>query len=144
MSLFVPQVNSESEENFQATSAFSPLALACAPYHRNFNPHTNRRFLSAPYAGTGYLPTVIRPPIGYPQNSLIHHLSPSSLASDLYSSSACISEKTVTTSPGSASSSEKTTYSEWQYFIKMAYSNERKPQFKRERKRENRFIWYFV
>lgn len=112
LSFFVLQVNSESEENFQATSAFSPLALACSPYHRNFHPHTNRRFLSAPYAGTGYLPTVIRPPVGYPQNSLLHHLTPSSLASDLYSSNACISEKPVTTSPGSASSSEKTTYSE--------------------------------
>lgn len=129
LSFFVLQVNSESEENFQATSAFSPLALACSPYHRNFHPHTNRRFLSAPYAGTGYLPTVIRPPIGYPQNSLLHHLTPSSLASDLYSSNACISEKPVTTSPGSASSSEKTTYSEWQYFIKMACANEKKKPF---------------
>lgn len=106
-------MNSESEDSIQAASAFSPLALGCSPFHRNFSPHhANRRFLSAPYAGTGYLPTVIRPPLGYPQNALaMHHLAPSSVANDVYNNS-CISDKPVTTSPGSASSSEKTTYSE--------------------------------
>lgn len=107
------QVNSASEESFQAASAFSPLAMGCSPFHRSFNPHANRRFLSAPYAGTGYLPTVIRPPLGYPQNALaMHHLAPSSVSNDIYGNNSCISDKPVTTSPGSASSSEKTTYSE--------------------------------
>lgn len=114
MKRLIIQMNSEPDENFQTASAFSPLAMACSPFHRNFNPHSNRRFLSAPYAGTGYLSTVIRPPVAYPQNTLMHHLTPSSIANDIYSNNSCISDKPVTTSPGSATSSEKTTFSEWQ------------------------------
>ncbi|XP_063989952.1 doublesex- and mab-3-related transcription factor A2 [Diachasmimorpha longicaudata] len=67
------------EDNLQPKSAFSPLAGAlvsaaaasaassasayvsrggyCGP-----SPPTRHRFLAAPYTGTGYLPTVIRPP----------------------------------------------------------------------------------
>ena len=69
------------EDSLQPKSAFSPLAGAlasaaaasvasasataayvsrggyCGP-----SPPTRHRFLAAPYTGTGYLPTVIRPP----------------------------------------------------------------------------------
>ncbi|KDR19787.1 Doublesex- and mab-3-related transcription factor A2, partial [Zootermopsis nevadensis] len=46
-------------------SAFSPLGALGPPphqFHHRYSPQSHRRFLAAPYAGTGYLPTVIRPP----------------------------------------------------------------------------------
>ncbi|KAF3421340.1 hypothetical protein E2986_08293, partial [Frieseomelitta varia] len=67
------------EDNLQPKSAFSPLAGALASaaaasasvsaayasraaYCTTPIPSTRHRFLAAPYAGTGYLPTVIKPP----------------------------------------------------------------------------------
>ncbi|KAG8254019.1 Doublesex- and mab-3- transcription factor A2 [Homalodisca vitripennis] len=77
-------------------SAFSPLGPPCSSLHRaHFSPQA-RRFLSAPYSGTGYLPTVIRPP---PEYALPLHL---------YSAP----EKTTASSPGSNTGSDKTSYSE--------------------------------
>lgn len=69
------QINSPSaEESLQLQSAFSPMSMACIPFPRNLSSpqqqqhhhhhhhhHMNRKFLSAPYTGTGYLPTIIRP-----------------------------------------------------------------------------------
>lgn len=49
---------SGTHEEVSAPSAFSPLGPP--PNFHRYSP--SRRFLSAPYAGTGYLPTVIRPP----------------------------------------------------------------------------------
>ncbi|XP_057321650.1 doublesex- and mab-3-related transcription factor A2 [Microplitis mediator] len=96
------------EDSLQPKSAFSPLAGAlasaasaasaasvsayasragyCGP-----SPPTRHRFLAAPYAGTGYLPTVIRPP---------NQTSHSNGTSDAYRE----------TSPDDAS--DKTSYSE--------------------------------
>ncbi|XP_060536621.1 doublesex- and mab-3-related transcription factor A2-like [Cylas formicarius] len=74
------------------TPAFPPL-MPPQNFHR-YCP--SRRFLSAPYAGTGYLPTIIRPPADY--------LSVGQLQ-DIYNS-----EKA--TSPGSNAESDKTSYSE--------------------------------
>ncbi|KAH0561143.1 hypothetical protein KQX54_013743, partial [Cotesia glomerata] len=69
------------EDSLQPKSAFSPLvgalasaaavSAASAASASNYtsraaycgpSPPTRHRFLAAPYAGTGYLPTVIRPP----------------------------------------------------------------------------------
>lgn len=77
-------------------SAFSPLGPP-ANFHR-YSP--SRRFLSAPYAGTGYLPTVIRPPPDYPMGLMagVH---------EMYSA-----EKAAASSPGSNTGSDKTSYSE--------------------------------
>ncbi|XP_011705022.1 PREDICTED: uncharacterized protein LOC105460290, partial [Wasmannia auropunctata] len=69
------------EDNLQPKSAFSPLAGALASaavasaasvsaaayasraaYCTTPIPSTRHRFLAAPYTGTGYLPTVIKPP----------------------------------------------------------------------------------
>ncbi|KOC63239.1 Doublesex- and mab-3-related transcription factor A2 [Habropoda laboriosa] len=67
------------EDSLQPKSAFSPLAGALASaaaasasvsaayasraaYCTTPIPSTRHRFLAAPYAGTGYLPTVIKPP----------------------------------------------------------------------------------
>ncbi|CAH2058009.1 unnamed protein product, partial [Iphiclides podalirius] len=44
---------------YQSKSAFSPLT------HQSFKFSPSRRFLTPPYSGTGYLPTVIRPPPDY-------------------------------------------------------------------------------
>lgn len=74
-------------------SAFSPLGPP-GNFHR-YSP--SRRFLSAPYAGTGYLPTVIRPPTDYGL-SMVH---------DIYAG-----DKTNASSPGSNTGSDKTSYSE--------------------------------
>lgn len=73
------QVCTETRE--EPRSAFSPLGLI----------NRGRRFLTAPYSGTGYLPTVIRPP-----PELLHH--------PLYPPAP---------SPGSATGSDRTSYSEW-------------------------------
>ncbi|EFA07078.1 doublesex- and mab-3-related transcription factor A2 [Tribolium castaneum] len=86
---------SGSHEDATPPSAFSPLGPP-TNFHR-FSP--SRRFLSAPYAGTGYLPTVIRPPPDY--------LSMVGSVHDIYSS-----DKTSASSPGSNTSSDKTSYSE--------------------------------
>lgn len=48
-----------SLSGYQAKSAFSPLG----GQNMKFSP--SRRFLTPPYSGTGYLPTVIRPPAEY-------------------------------------------------------------------------------
>lgn len=63
------------EDSLQPKSAFSPLAGALASAAASSagayvsragycgpSPPTRHRFLAAPYTGTGYLPTVIRPP----------------------------------------------------------------------------------
>jgi hypothetical protein len=69
------------EDSLQPKSAFSPLAGALASaaaasaasvsaaayasraaYCTTPMPSTRHRFLAAPYTGTGYLPTVIKPP----------------------------------------------------------------------------------
>ncbi|KAH0814373.1 hypothetical protein GEV33_008414 [Tenebrio molitor] len=88
-------VSGTHEEVAAPPSAFSPLGPP-ANFHR-FSP--SRRFLSAPYAGTGYLPTVIRPPPDY--------LSMVGSVHDVYSS-----DKASASSPGSNTSSDKTSYSE--------------------------------
>ncbi|KAK4885547.1 hypothetical protein RN001_001818 [Aquatica leii] len=84
------------QEEVAASSAFSPLGPP--PNFHRYSP--SRRFLSAPYAGTGYLPTVIRPPpdYGLPIVGQVH---------DIYNS-----EKTTTSSPSSNTGSDKTSYSE--------------------------------
>lgn len=46
-------------QNYQSKSAFSPLS------NQSFKFSPSRRFLTPPYSGTGYLPTVIRPPPEY-------------------------------------------------------------------------------
>lgn len=97
------------EDTFQPKSAFSPLgslasaaavsaasATATAAYvtrgaYCGPSPPTRHRFLAAPYTGTGYLPTVIRPPNQTHSNG----------TSDTYRE----------TSPDDAS--DKTSYSEW-------------------------------
>ncbi|XP_045483262.1 doublesex- and mab-3-related transcription factor A2-like [Harmonia axyridis] len=83
-------------EDMSTPSAFSPLGPP--PNFHRFSP--SRRFLSAPYAGTGYLPTVIRPPpeYGLPLVGAVH---------DMYNS-----EKMTASSPGSNTGSDKTSYSE--------------------------------
>ncbi|GBP88627.1 Doublesex- and mab-3-related transcription factor A2 [Eumeta japonica] len=48
-----------SMPNYQSKSAFSPLS------NQSFKFSPSRRFLTPPYSGTGYLPTVIRPPPEY-------------------------------------------------------------------------------
>nr|CAH7735900.1 unnamed protein product [Callosobruchus chinensis] len=89
-------VSGAAQEEASAPSAFSPLGPP-ANYHR-YSP--SRRFLSAPYAGTGYLPTVIRPPPDY--LSLV-----GGAVHDIYKS-----ENTTASSPGSNTGSDKTSYSE--------------------------------
>ncbi|XP_072390369.1 doublesex- and mab-3-related transcription factor A2-like [Diabrotica undecimpunctata] len=86
---------SGSHEELSTPSAFSPLGPP-TNFHR-YSP--SRRFLSAPYAGTGYLPTVIRPPPDY--------LSLVGPVHDLYKN-----ENTAASSPGSNTGSDKTSYSE--------------------------------
>jgi doublesex- and mab-3-related transcription factor 4/5 len=90
-------------------SAFSPLGPLGPPphqFHHRYSPQSHRRFLAAPYAGTGYLPTVIRPPPEY-AIPLVGH------PHDIYSSSgsAC-TDKATASSPGSGTGSDKTSYSE--------------------------------
>ncbi|KAG5868094.1 hypothetical protein JTB14_001897 [Gonioctena quinquepunctata] len=86
---------SGSQEEISAPSAFSPLGPP--PNFHRYSP--SRRFLSAPYAGTGYLPTVIRPPPDY--------LSMVGPVHDIYKN-----ESTTASSPGSNTGSDKTSYSE--------------------------------
>ncbi|XP_066249174.1 doublesex- and mab-3-related transcription factor A2-like [Euwallacea similis] len=83
----------ENEEP-SSPSAFSPLGPP-HPFHR-YSP--SRRFLSAPYAGTGYLSSIIRPPPDY--------LSMMGPLHDVYN------DKATASSPGSNTSSDKTSYSE--------------------------------
>ncbi|KAG7296784.1 hypothetical protein JYU34_020724 [Plutella xylostella] len=47
------------QNQYQSKSAFSPLS------NQSFKFSPSRRFLTPPYSGTGYLPTVIRPPPEY-------------------------------------------------------------------------------
>ncbi|KAJ8979011.1 hypothetical protein NQ317_012705, partial [Molorchus minor] len=86
---------SGSHEEVTTPSAFSPLGPP--PNFHRFSP--SRRFLSAPYAGTGYLPTVIRPPPDY--------LSLMGPIHELYKN-----ENATASSPGSNTGSDKTSYSE--------------------------------
>ncbi|CAH1102016.1 unnamed protein product [Psylliodes chrysocephalus] len=86
---------SGAHEDMSTPSAFSPLGPP-TNFHR-YSP--SRRFLSAPYAGTGYLPTVIRPPPDY--------LSLVGPVHDVYKN-----ESTTASSPGSNTGSDKTSYSE--------------------------------
>ncbi|CAG5006906.1 unnamed protein product [Parnassius apollo] len=53
-------------QNYQSKSAFSPLS------NQSFKFSPSRRFLTPPYSGTGYLPTVIRPPPEYLSSFLPH------------------------------------------------------------------------
>ncbi|RZF41970.1 hypothetical protein LSTR_LSTR016377 [Laodelphax striatellus] len=92
--MWLAQVCSESEE---PRSAFSPLSSAFLPHHTQHQTSASRRFLAAPYAGTGYLPTVIRPPPDYGQLPLLY--APP-LATD------------KAASPASNTGSDKTSYSE--------------------------------
>lgn len=85
----------EPDQGCPTPSAFSPLGPPNS-FHR-FSP--SRRFLSAPYAGTGYLSTVIRPPQEYGL-PMVHP--------DLYSAG----DKTTASSPASNTGSDKTSYSE--------------------------------
>lgn len=87
---------SGSHEEVAAPSAFSPLGPP--PNFHRYSP--SRRFLSAPYTGTGYLSTVIRPPpdYGLPMVGPVH---------DIYAS-----DKATASSPGSNTGSDKTSYSE--------------------------------
>lgn len=55
----VPQESPPYLQNYQSKSAFSPLT------NQSFKFSPSRRFLTPPYSGTGYLPTVIRPPPEY-------------------------------------------------------------------------------
>lgn len=88
---------SNNTEDIQPTpSAFSPLGPP--PSFHRYSP--SRRFLSAPYAGTGYLSTVIRPPADY-------HISMMPPHHDLYQA-----DKATASSPGSNTGSDKTSYSE--------------------------------
>ncbi|XP_050296845.1 doublesex- and mab-3-related transcription factor A2-like [Anthonomus grandis grandis] len=82
------------DEEVSSPSAFSPLGPP-HPFHR-YSP--SRRFLAAPFAGTGYLSSIIRPPPDY--------LSMMGPLHDVYN------EKTTASSPGSNTSSDKTSYSE--------------------------------
>ncbi|CAH0391213.1 unnamed protein product [Bemisia tabaci] len=92
----------DPESPLQPRSAFSPLGphpyAAAAALQRAFNPHhrVNRSFLGPPYAGTGYLPTVMRPDYPSLPPPLDHFLP----------------DKVNASSPGSASGSDKTLYSE--------------------------------
>ncbi|KAL1502229.1 hypothetical protein ABEB36_007402 [Hypothenemus hampei] len=82
------------DEEVSSPSAFSPLG---PPHHfHRYSP--SRRFLSAPYAGTGYLSSIIRPPSDY--------LTMMGPLHDVYN------DKTTASSPGSNTSSDKTSYSE--------------------------------
>lgn len=90
-------------------SAFSPLGPLGPPphqFHHRYSPQSHRRFLAAPYAGTGYLPTVIRPPPEY-AIPLVGH------PHEIYSSSGSgCTDKATASSPGSGTGSDKTSYSE--------------------------------
>lgn len=95
-------------EGMLPKSAFSPLGPPQLghQFHHRFSPQSHRRFLSAPYTGTGYLPTVIRPSSDYGLPIVSHH-------HDLYSpSSNNCADKTIASSPGSGTGSDKTSYSE--------------------------------
>nr|CAD7260246.1 unnamed protein product [Timema shepardi] len=90
-----------------AKSAFSPLGHP-VQFHR-YSPQSHRRFLAAPYTGTGYLPTVIRPPgpeYGMPLVGHPHDLYPGTTTGGV------CPEKAPASSPGSGSGSDKTSYSE--------------------------------
>lgn len=88
---------SSSHEDISPPSAFSPLGPP--PQFHRYSPQHARRFLAAPYAGTGYLPTVIRQP---PEWGLIN-----TPLHEAYGG-----EKATASSPGSNTESDKTSYSE--------------------------------
>lgn len=90
---------SGSHDEVTAPSAFSPLGPP--PQFHRYSPQHARRFLSAPYAGTGYLSTVIRQPADYGLSSLVPNIH------DIYAT-----DKTTASSPGSNTESDKTSYSE--------------------------------
>ncbi|KAJ4433758.1 hypothetical protein ANN_16070 [Periplaneta americana] len=101
--LLVPQ---HEEPPLVPKSAFSPLGPHAHQFHHRYSPQPHRRFLAAPYAGTGYLPTVIRPPPEY-AIPLVGH------PHDLYGSSGSgCTDKATASSPGSGTGSDKTSYSE--------------------------------
>ncbi|XP_032522072.1 doublesex- and mab-3-related transcription factor A2 isoform X2 [Danaus plexippus] len=54
-----PESPAQYMQSYQSKSAFSPLS------NQSFKFSPSRRFLTPPYSGTGYLPTVIRPPPEY-------------------------------------------------------------------------------
>ncbi|KAK6623982.1 hypothetical protein RUM44_010839 [Polyplax serrata] len=89
-------------------SAFSPFGPPQLghQFHQRYSPQAHRRFLSAPYTGTGYLPTVIRPQSEYGLPMVGHH-------HDLFpTSGANTADKVIASSPGSGTGSDKTSYSE--------------------------------
>lgn len=88
---------SSSHEDISPPSAFSPLGPP--PQFHRYSPQHARRFLAAPYAGTGYLPTVIRQPPDWPMMTAAMH--------EAYNT-----DKTTASSPGSNTESDKTSYSE--------------------------------
>lgn len=87
---------SGGHEDVSPPSAFSPLGPP--PQFHRFSPQHARRFLAAPYAGTGYLPTVIRQPPDWMIGGSMH---------EVYGG-----EKATASSPGSNTESDKTSYSE--------------------------------
>lgn len=104
---FCCQVYNEQLE--EPRSAFSPLVSA---FQRSFaSQQANRRFLAAPYSGTGYLPTIMRPQSEY--TTLPMHSTPPGGIQDLYAgNTARTDEKSILSSPGSATGSDKTSFSE--------------------------------
>uniref|UniRef100_A0A8D9BR02 Doublesex- and mab-3-related transcription factor A2 n=1 Tax=Cacopsylla melanoneura TaxID=428564 RepID=A0A8D9BR02_9HEMI len=99
-----------SEQVEEPRSAFSPLVSA---FQRSFaSQQVNRRFLAAPYSGTGYLPTIMRPQSDYA--TLPMHSTPPGGVQDLYAGNPTTrnDEKSLVSSPGSATGSDKTSFSE--------------------------------
>lgn len=92
----------EDQSSSPSPSAFSPLAPTS--HFQRYSPQHARRFLAAPYAGTGYLPTVIRPPHEYGM--------PLHAVHEIYSAASNNTDKPTASSPGSNTGSDKTSYSE--------------------------------
>jgi doublesex- and mab-3-related transcription factor 4/5 len=128
--LLHPVVTPSSPFHDDLKSAFSPLAfpglaaIAAAanntptPHRYGSMPSTNRRFLAAPYSGTGYLPTIIRPPPdfgAYSSTAGVPLVTGSngtpSPVSEFYGMDAA-STKASATSPSSNAGSDKTSYSD--------------------------------
>jgi doublesex- and mab-3-related transcription factor 4/5 len=129
--LLHPVVTPSSPFHDDLKSAFSPLAfpglaaIAAAannPSQHRYGsmPSANRRFLAAPYSGTGYLSTIIRPPPDFSAYSSAMSLvsgsngapSPSAAqqaAADFYPMD---SAKAAAASPASNAGSDKTSYSD--------------------------------
>lgn len=134
--LLHPVVTPTSPFHDDLKSAFSPLAFpglaaiaaaannSTSPHRYGSMPSTNRRFLAAPYSGTGYLPTIIRPPPDFGAYSSATGMplvsgtngapSPSAAqqASAEFYPMDSASTKAATASPSSNAGSDKTSYSD--------------------------------